>query len=161
MFQKLFDKIDEFIDKFNEITNLEEFAVNVLDTIKHAFEENISKDQEIYEKTFDEIMQKEGFWNSIGIKLKKAIKSKEEFLKYLLYISAIMNEFDKRYQEKQKTQKKEKELNKIITRYSKIIKELSENKNLTKEQIETEIKKCREKMQREIKNLDKDFVLER
>ena len=161
MFKKLFNKVDEFIDKFNEITNLEEFAVTILDTIKQSLEENISTEQEIYEKTFDEIMQKEGFWNTLGIKLKKAMKSKEEFLKYLLYISTIMNEFDRRYQEHQKSQKKDKELKKIITKYSKIIKDLSENKNLTKEQIENEIKKCREKMQKEIKNLDKDFVLER
>ena len=161
MFQKLFNKVDEFIDKFNEITNLEEFAVTVLDTIKQAFEENISTVQEVYENTFDEVMQKEGFWNSLGIKLKKAIKSKEEFLKYLLYISTIMNEFDRRYQERQKAQRKDKELKKIIAKYSKIIKELSENKNLTKDQIENEIKKYREKMQKDIKNLDKDFVLER
>lgn len=161
MFQKLFDKIDEFIDKFNEVTNLEEFAVTILDTIKKAFEENISKDQEVYEATFDEIMQKEGFWDSLGIKLKKALKSKEEFLKYLLYISTIMNEFDRRYQQREKSKKKDKELKKIINKYSKIIKELSENKNLTKEQIENEIKKCREKMQKEIKTLDKDYILER
>ena len=152
MFQKLFDKIDEFIDKFNEITNLEKYAVKVLDIIKNTFVENISTQQEVYEKTFDEIMQKKGFWDSLGIKLKKSLKSKEEFLKYLLYISAIMNEFDRRYQERQKANKKDKELKKIINKYSKIIQELSENKNLTKEQIDIEIKKCREKMQREIKN---------
>lgn len=161
MFQKLFDKLDEFIDKFNEVTNLEQFAVEVLDTIKKAFEENISTEQEVYENTFDEVMQKEGFWDSLGIKLKKALKSKEEFLKYLLYISTVMNEFDRRYKAREKSQKKDKELNKIINKYSKIIKELSENKNLTKEQIENEIKMYREKMQTEIKNLDKDYTLER
>ncbi len=161
MFQKLFDKIDEFIDKFNEITNLEQIAVDMLNLIKKTFEENISEDKEVYEKTFDEIMQKEGFWKSIGEKMKKAIKSKEELLKYLLYVSAIMNEFQKRYIAREKEDKKDKELNKIIEKYSKLIKEISENKNLSKDQINEEVRIYRNKMQREIKNLDKDFELER
>lgn len=161
MFQKLFEKIDEFIDKFNEVTNLEKIAMDVLDLIKKTFEENISEDKDICEKTFDEIMQKKGFWKSIGAKMKKAMKSKEELLKYLLYISAIMNEFQRRYIVHEKEGKKDKELNKIIEKYSKIIKEISENKNLSKEQINEEVRICRDKMQREIKKLDKDFSIER
>ncbi len=161
MFQKLFEKIDEFIDKFNEVTNLEKIAVDVLDLIKETFEDNISEDKEVCEKTFDEIMQKEGFWKSIGAKMKKAIKSKEELLKYLLYISAVMNEFQRRYISREMENKKDKELNKIIEKYSKIIKEISENKNLSKDQISEEVRICREKMQREIRNLDKDFSIER
>ena len=77
MFQKLFEKIDEFIDKFNEVTNLEKIAMDVLDLIKQSFAENISEDKDVCEKTFDEIMQKEGLWKSIGAKMKKAMKSKE------------------------------------------------------------------------------------
>lgn len=161
MFQKLFEKIDEFIDKFNEVTNLEKIAVDVLDLIKETFEDNISEDKNVCEKTFDEIMQKEGFWKSIGAKMKKAIKSKEELLKYLLYISAVMNEFQRRYISREMENKKDKELNKIIEKYSKIIKEISENKNLSKDQISEEVRICREKMQREIRNLDKDFSIER
>lgn len=161
MFQKLFEKIDEFIDKFNEVTNLEKIAVDVLDLIKETFEDNISEDKDACEKTFDEIMQKEGFWKSIGAKMKKAIKSKEELLKYLLYISAVMNEFQRRYISREMENKKDKELNKIIEKYSKIIKEISENKNLSKDQISEEVRICREKMQREIRNLDKDFSIER
>lgn len=161
MFQKLFDKIDEFIDKFNEVTNLEKIAVDVLDLIKKTFEENISEDKDVCEKTFDEVMQKEGFWKSIGEKMKKAIKSKEELLKYLLYVSAIMNEFQRRYIAREKEGKKDKELNKVIEKYSKLIKEISENKNLSREQINEEVRICRDKMQREIRSLDKDFELER
>lgn len=161
MFQKLFEKIDEFIDKFNEVTNLEKIAVDVLDLIKETFEDNISEDKNVCEKTFDEIMQKEGFWKSIGAKMKKAIKSKEELLKYLLYISAVMNEFQRRYISREMENKKDKELNKIIEKYSKIIKEISENKNLSKDQISEEVRICQEKMQREIRNLDKDFSIER
>ena len=41
------------------------------------------------------------------------------------------------------------------------IKEISENKNLSKEQINEEVRICRDKMQREIKKLDKDFSIER
>lgn len=161
MFQKLFDKIDEFIDKFNEVTNLEKIAVDVLDLIKKTFEENISGDKDVCEKTFDEVMQKEGFWKSIGEKMKKAIKSKEELLKYLLYVSAIMNEFQRRYIAREKEGKKDKELNKIIEKYSKLIKEISENKNLSREQINEEVRICRDKMQREIRSLDKDLEMER
>lgn len=161
MFQKLFNKIDEFIEKFNEVTNLEEIAVEVLNIIKEALHTNVSSKQEECEKIFNEIMQKEEFWESLGAKLKKSLKSKEEFLKYLLYISTIMNEFDKRYQEKQHESKKDNELNKIFEKYAKIIKEISENTNLSKDQIDIEVKKYREKMQQEIKNLDKEISIER
>ena len=67
-----------------------------------------------------------------------------------------MNEFQRRYIVHEKEGKKDKELNKIIEKYSKLIKEISENKNLSKEQINEEVRICRDKMQREIKKLDKD-----
>jgi len=149
MFKKLFSKIDEIIEKFNEITNLEEIAIEVLKIIDNAFD-----DHKLNEKLFDEVMGKPGLWKSIGKKLKKALKDKEEFLKQLLYICAIMNEFDRKYRIRQKEQRKDKDMKKIIEKYTKYIKELSENKNLSPEHKNNEIKKMRENMEREIKELE-------
>ena len=149
MFKKLFSKIDEIIEKFNEITNLEEIAIEVLKIIDNAFD-----DHGLDEKLFDEVMGKSGLWKSIGKKLKKALKDKEEFLKQLLYICALMNEFDRKYRIRQKEQRKDKEMKKIIEKYTKYIKELSENKNLSPEQKNKEIKKMRESMEKEIKELE-------
>ena len=158
MFKKLFDKIDSFIEKFNEVTNLEQIAIEVLHLIENAFIDNISSDMDRNEKTFDEIMQKPGLWKSIGQKLKKALKDKEEFLKQLLYICAIMNEFERRYRARQKSNRKDKEMNKIIEKYTKDIKEISENSELSQEYKNDEIKKLRMAMEKEIKELDLELT---
>ena len=154
MFKKLFDKIDSFIEKFNEITNLDEIAIEVLHLIENAFSDHISNNKELNEKMFDEIMQKPGLWKSLGQKLKKALKDKEEFLKQLLYICAVMNEFDRRYRARQRTNRKDKEMNKIIEKYTKEIKEISENPEFSQEYKNEEIKKIRANMEKEIKELD-------
>ena len=57
MFKKLFSKIDSVIEKFNEITNLEQIAIEVLQLIETAFSINISDDIEQSENFFDETMQ--------------------------------------------------------------------------------------------------------
>lgn len=153
MFQKLFDKIDEIIDKFSEITNLDlgEIAFQILHLIDEALSENFSEDMEENEKLFDEIMQHQGFWKSLGKKLKKAIKDKEEFLKQLLYIATIMAEFERRYKEKQKSLKKNKEIEKIIKKYTKYIQEALKNKNLSKDDLEKTLKEIRYSMEKEIR----------
>lgn len=149
MFKKLLIKVDEFIDNFNKITNLEEIAIEVLNIITEVFNK-----KNIDEKFFDEIMQIPGLWKSIGEKLKKSLKSKEELLKQLLYICTIMNEFERRYKAKQKNQRKDKEVKKIIEKYSRYIKEISESTALSKEVKNVEIKKMRVAMEREINELD-------
>jgi len=158
MFKKLFEKIDDFIEKFNEVTNLEQIAIDVLHLIENAFLAHISNNMDQNEKIFDEIMQKQGLWKSIGQKLKKALKDKEEFLKQLLYICAIMNEFDRRYRARQKANRKDKEMNKIIEKYTKEIKEISENPELPQEYKNEEIKKIRATMEKEIKALDLELT---
>lgn len=158
MFKKLFAKIDDFISKFNEVTNLEQFAIEVLHLIEEAFYTNISSDKELNEKTFDEIMGKNGLWKSIGSKLKKALKDKEELLKQLLYICILMNEFEKRYRARQKSNRKEKEVQKIIEKYTQKIKEISENLEFSQEYKNDEIKKIRATMEKEIKELDLEIT---
>lgn len=157
MFDKLFKKIDEFIEKINEITNLEQIAIEILQLINEAFNINVSNDSALNEKTFDDIMQKEGLWKNIGKKLKKSLKSKEEFLKQLLYIYIIMTEFEKRYKEHQKTNNKDKETKKIIEKYTKKIKEILENIELSKEYKNEEIRRIRAVMEKEIKALDMEL----
>ena len=154
MFKKLFSKIDSVIEKFNEITNLEQIAIEVLQLIETAFSINISDDIEQSEKVFDETMQKPGLWKSLGQKLKKALKDKEEFLKQLLYICIIMNEFERRYRSRQKANRRDKEMNKIIEKYTKEIKEISENPEFPQEYKNDEIKKLRMAMEKEIKELE-------
>ncbi len=154
MFKKLFDKIDEFIEKFNEVTNLDQIAIEILQLIEKTFSENISKDKSLNEKTFDEIMQKPGLWKSIGQRLKKALKDKEEFLKQLLYICAVINEFERRYRARERLSRKDKEINKIIEKYAKEISEISENPDFSQEYKNEEIKKVRANMEKEIKSLD-------
>jgi len=154
MFKKLFNKVDSFIEKFNELINLEEIAIEVLHLIENAFSDHISNDMEENEKIFDEIMQKEGLWKSLGKKLKKALKDKEVFLKQLLYICAIMNEFERRYRARQRSNRKDKEINKIIEKHTKKITEISENMEFSQEYKNEEIKKRRAAMEKEIKNLD-------
>jgi len=158
MFKKLFNKIDSIIEKFNEITNLEEIAIEVLHLIENAFSDHISNNMEENEKLFDETMQKNGLWKSIGQKLKKSLKSKEELLKQLLYICAIMNEFDRRYRIRQKETRKDKEMNKIIEKYTKKIKEISEMPDLSQDYKNEEIKKLRIAMEKEIKSLDLELT---
>lgn len=158
MFKKLFDKIDDFIEKFNEISNLEQFAIEVLHLIENAFFDNISNNRELNEKMFDEIMQKPGLWKSIGQRLKKALKDKEAFLKQLLYIFMIMSEFERRYRTRQKSNRKDKETNKIIEKYTKEIKEISENPDFSQEYKNDEIKKIRATMEKEIKALDLELT---
>ena len=159
MFRKLFKKIDNFIENFNEITNLEQFAIEVLQLIEESFKAIISPDKDLAEKTFDEIMGKPGLWKSIGAKLKKALKDKEAFLKQLLYICTLMNEFERRYKIQQKSNRKDKETNKIIEKYTKLISEISARTDLSQEYKNEEIKKLRANMEKEIKNLD--YQLER
>jgi len=153
MFRKLFDKIDELIDKFNELTNLDEIAIQILHLIEQVFTENFSEDMAENEKIFDEVMQQEGFWKTLGKKLKKAIKNKEEFLKQLLYIATIMAEFERRYRQKQKGLRKNKEIEKIIKKYTRYMKEAIENKNLDKETLEKTLKELRISMEKEIKSV--------
>lgn len=153
MFHKLFDKIDELIDKFNELTNLDEIAIQILHLIEQAFTENFSEDMAENEKIFDEVMQQEGFWKTLGKKLKKAIKNKEEFLKQLLYIATIMAEFERRYRQKQKGLRKNKEIEKIIKKYTRYMKEAIENKSLDKETLEKTLKELRISMEKEIKSV--------
>ena len=40
MFKKLFDKIDNFIENFNEITNLDQVVIEVLHLIEKIFSDN-------------------------------------------------------------------------------------------------------------------------
>ena len=77
MFRKLFDKIDELIDKFNELTNLDEIAIQILHLIEQAFTENFSEDMAENEKLFDEIMQHAGFGKRLVKNLKKRLKIKK------------------------------------------------------------------------------------
>ena len=158
MFKKLFSKIDEFIEKFNEITNLEQVAIEILHLINDAFGKNISNDKDVCEKTFDEIMQKEGLWKSIGQKLKKALKDKEEFLKQLLYIYVMMTEFERRHKARQRVNRKDKNTQKIIEKYTKEIKEISENPDFSQEYKNSEIKRIRSIMEKEIKSLDFEII---
>lgn len=158
MFDKLFKKIDEFIEKINEITNLEQTAIEILQLINEAFSINVSNDSALNEKTFDDIMQKEGLWKNIGKKLKKSLKSKEEFLKQLLYIYVIMTEFEKRYKEHQRINNKDKETKKIIEKYTKKIKEILENAKFPKEYKNEEIRRIRAVMEKEIKALDMEIT---
>ena len=159
MFKKLFSKIDSFIENFNEITNLEQFAIEVLKLIEESFSVFISKDKDTAEKTFDEIMDKPGLWKSIGLKLKKALKDKEAFLRQLLYICTLMNEFERRYKIHQRANRKDKEVNKIIEKYTKLISEISAKTDISQEYKNEEIKKLRATMEKEIKALD--YQLER
>lgn len=154
MFKKLFDKVDEFIEKFNEVTNLDKFAIEILHLIESTFSSHFFSDMDLNEKKFDEIMQKPGLWKSIGQKLKKSLKNKEEFLKQLLYICALMNEFERRYRTLQKAKRRDKEMNKIIEKYTKEIKEISENTELPQEYKNSEIRKLRESMEKELKELN-------
>ena len=77
MFQKLFNKVDEFIDKFKEINSFDELSkitIDILQIIKETLCENLSEDMEDNEKIFDEIMHEPGLWKSLGEKAKKAMK---------------------------------------------------------------------------------------
>lgn len=159
MFKKLFDKINEIIETINQVSNLDEITVEIIDLIKSAFTENFSDDMKKNEELFDKIMGQKGLWTMIGKKIKKALRSKEELIKFLLYVRAVMSEFERRYYQNQKENRRNKEIEKIIDKYTKLIKEVTENKNLSKTSIEKEIKKLQLAMQKEIKNLD--FVLER
>lgn len=158
MFKKLFNKIDDFIENFNNVTNLEQVAIDVLHLIAQAFNTNISESQEVNEKTFDEIMNKPGLWKSIGQKLKKALKNKEDFLKQLLYICTLMNEFERRYRARQKEERRDKDIKKIIEKYSQKIKEISEDPDFSQEYKNDEIKKIRFAMEKEIKSLDFELI---
>ena len=160
MFQKLFDKIDDFIENFKQINTVQELSkitLDVLKIIKEIFIENLSPDMEQNEKLFNEIMGIEGLWKKIGEKAKKAMKEKEELLKFLLYISAIMNEFQNRLRERKKEERQMKNLDKIIKKYMKMIKEIFENKNLDEKTREKSILELKKAMERELKG----FSLER
>jgi len=160
MFQKLFDKIDEFIDNFKQINTIQELSkitLNVLQIIKDILTENLSPDMEQNEKLFNEIMGIENLWKKIGEKAKKAMKEKEELLKFLLYISAVMYEFQSRLRERQKQEKRMKEFSKIIQKYQKLLKEILENKNLDEKTREKSILELKKAMDRELNG----FQLER
>lgn len=160
MFQKLFDVVDNFIENFKTINSVEELSkitFNILKIIKDIFCETLSNDMEQNEKLFNEIMGIEGLWKKIGEKAKKAMKKKEELLKFLLYISAIMNEFQNRLKEKQREEKHAKEFDKIIQKYQKLLKEILENKNLDEKTREKSILELKKAMEYELKG----FSLER
>ena len=108
------------------------------------------------ETIFDEIMREPGLWKSLGEKAKKAMKDKKALLQFLLYISAIMNEFQNRLLQKMKEERKYVEFNKIIKRYMELINETMENKELTEEQKENNILKLKKAMEKEIKCLGRD-----
>ena len=82
----------------------------------------------------------------------------EEFLKQLLYLCALMNEFERRHRARQKANRKDKEMNKIIEKYTKEIKEISENPEYSQEYKNEEIKKIRATMEKEIKALDLELT---
>ena len=159
MFQKLFSAVDEFIEKFKEITNIEELSkitINVLQIIKDTLCQNLTEDMEENEKIFDEIMHEPGLWKSLGEKAKKAMKDKKALLQFLLYISAIMNEFQNRLIQKRKEEKKYGEFNRIIKKYMELINEIVENKELPEEQKERNILKLKKAMEKEIRALGRD-----
>lgn len=159
MFQKLFEKVDQFIDKFKEIDNFDELSkitIDILQIIKETLCQNLSEDMEDNETIFDEIMREPGLWKSLGEKAKKAMKDKKALLQFLLYISAIMNEFQNRLLQKMKEERKYGEFNKIIKRYMELINETMENKELTEEQKENNILKLKKAMEKEIKCLGRD-----
>lgn len=160
MFQKLFDKIDKFVEDFKQINTEQELSkitLDVLKIIKEIFIETLSPDMEQNEKLFNDLMGVEGLWKKIGEKAKKAMKEKEELLKFLLYISAIMNEFQNRLRERRREEKRLKELDKIIKKYMQMIKEIFENKNLDEKTREKSILELKKSMERELKG----FSLER
>lgn len=159
MFQKLFEKVDQFIDKFKEIDNFDELSkitIDILQIIKETLCQNLSEDMEDNEAIFDEIMHEPGLWKSLGEKAKKAMKDKKALLQFLLYISAIMNEFQNRLLQKMKEEKKYGEFNKIIKKYMELINQIMENKELTEEQKENNILKLKKAMEKEIKCLGRD-----
>ena len=99
MFNKLFAKINELIDKFSEVLTEEELtasAIEVLEIMEEELKENLTDDMEKNEEIFDETMNNPGLWKAIGKKIKKAIKNQNELLKMLLYASAVFAEFDRR-----------------------------------------------------------------
>jgi len=159
MFQKLFDKVEEFINKFKEINTFEELSkitIDVLQIIKDTLCQNLNENMEENEKTFDELMNEPGLWKSLGEKAKKAMKDKKALLQFLLYISAIMNEFQNRLIQKRKEEKQYGEFNKIIKKYMQLINEIMEKDELTEDQKETSILKLKKSMEKEIKALGRD-----
>ncbi len=102
-------------------------------------------------------MDKPGLWKSIGLKLKKALKDKEAFLRQLLYICTLMNEFERRYKIHQRANRKDKEINKIIEKYTKLISEVSIRADISQEYKNEEIKRLRAAMEKEIKALDRQL----
>lgn len=159
MFKKLFNAVDEFIDKFKDITQIEEMSkitINILQIIKDTLCENLSNDMEENEAIFDELMNEPGLWKKIGEKAKKAMKDKKQLLQFLLYISAIMNEFQNRLIQKRKEEKKYKEFNKIIKKYMELINEIIENKDLDEKIKEQNILKLKKSMEKEIRSLERD-----
>jgi len=159
MFQKLFNKVDEFIEKFKEINTFEELSkitIEVLQIIKETLCQNLSEDMEDNEKIFDEIMHEPGLWKSLGEKAKKAMRDKKALLQFLLYISAIMNEFQNRLMQKIKEERKYGEFNKIVKKYMELINEIMTKEELTEEQKEANILKLKKSMEKEIRALGRD-----
>jgi len=160
MFQKLFDLVDNFIENFKQLNNIEDLSkitLNTLKIIKEIFTETLTDDMEQNEKLFDELMGIKGLWKKIGEKAKKAMQEKEELLKFLLYVSAIMNEFQNRLKEKQRQERRIKNFNKIMQKYQKMLKEILENKDLDERTREKSIIELKKAMERELKG----FQLER
>lgn len=159
MFQKLFKKVDDFIDKFKEINSFEELSkitIDILQIIKETLCQNLSEDMEDNEKIFDEIMHEPGLWKLLGEKAKKAMKDKKALLQFLLYISAIMNEFQNRLIQKRKEEKKYSEFNKIIKKYMEFINEIMTNDELSDADKEKHILKLKKSMEKEIRALGRD-----
>jgi hypothetical protein len=159
MFQKFFDFIDTFIDGFDNINTEEELSVlsfKLLNILKEELTENLTDDMTENEKIFDDIMNEPGLWSKIGEKIKKAVKNKKELLKFLLYLSILINEFQKRLKQKQKEGKKYKDFDKIINKYMKLIKEVLDNKDLDETIRKKQIYELKKAMKKEIEYLEHD-----
>lgn len=159
MFNKLFAKINELVDKFSEILTEEELtasAIEVLEIMEEELKENLTEDMEKNEEIFDETMNNPGLWKSIGKKIKKAIKNQNELLKMLLYASAVFAEFDRRNRQKRKEEKKSKEFDKIIKKYLAQIIEIEKNPDIPQDMKEKQIKDIKKLMEKIMKSLEHD-----
>jgi len=159
MFNKLFSKINELIDKFSVILSEEELtasAIEVLKIMEEELKENLTDDMEKNEEIFDETMNNPGLWKSIGRKIKKAIKNQNELLKMLLYASAIFAEFDRRNRQKRKEEKKAKEFDKIIKKYLAQIIEIEKNPEIPQDMKQKQIRDIKKMMEKVMKSLERD-----
>jgi len=159
MFNKLFSKINELIDKFSVILSEEELtasAIEVLKIMEEELKENLTDDMEKNEEIFDETMNNPGLWKTIGKKIKKAIKNQNELLKMLLYASAIFAEFDRRNRQKRKEEKKAKEFDKIMKKYLAQIIEIEKNPEIPQDMKQKQIRDIKRLIEKVMKSLEHD-----